>query len=129
MNSKTVRIIGVMGALWSLGGVASYLDHVGMLGGEAAAPSSGGATMPVVITAAYATAVFSGVAGSIGLALLKRWAAPLLWLCFGASVVNWGWVFGYSDAGEVPLGVSVLVISLVLAIVASRMPRMAVAAA
>jgi hypothetical protein len=123
MNGKTVRIIGALGILWNLAGVGSYLAHVGLFGPEAAAPPPGAAPMPVAIAAAYAIAVFAGLAGSVGLTMLQRWAAPMLWLSFAASVINWGWVFGYSAAGEVPLGVAVIVIALVLALVAGRAPQ------
>lgn len=128
MNSRIVRIVGVLGILWNLIGVGSYLAHVGMFGAPAAAPAPGAAAMPAAITAAFAIAVFSGVAGSIGLALLRSWAAPVLWLCFVASVIDWGWVFAYGDAGEVPLGIAVIAIALLLAIVASRSRRTAAGA-
>ena len=126
MNSKTVRIIGVLGVLWNLIGVGSYLAHVGIFGPEAAATPPGAAPMPDAITAAFAVAVFSGLVGSVGLTLLKRWAGPVLWLSFVASVINWGWVLAYGNAGELPLGIAVIVIALAPAIVASRMPRTAV---
>jgi hypothetical protein len=129
MNSKTVRLIGVFGTLWNLIGVGSYLAHVGIFGPEAAATPPGAAPMPDAVTAAFAIAVFSGLAGSIGLALLKRWAGPMLWLSFVASVVNWGWVFAYGEAGSPPLGIAVIVIALALAIIAGRTPRTAASAA
>ena len=129
MNSRTVRIIGALGILWNLIGVGSYLAHVGLFGPEAAAPPPGAAPMPDAITAAFAIAVFGGLAGSVGLALLKRWAAPVLWLSFVASVIDWAWVLGYGNAGELPLGMAVIVISLALAIVASRSSRTAVSVA
>jgi hypothetical protein len=43
--------------------------------------------MPDAVTAAFAIPVFSGQAGSIGVALLRRWAAPALWLSFVASLL------------------------------------------
>ena len=122
MTVKIVRIVGALGVLWNLVGVASYLAHVGMFGPKAAAPPLGGALMPTVITAAFAIAVFGGVAGSIGLALVKPWARPVLWISFVAAVVDWGWVFGFSGAASVPLGAAVLAIALALALVAQRMP-------
>lgn len=122
MGNRTARIVGILGIAWNLIGVASYLAHVGVFGPEAAAPP-GTPAMPPAITAAFAIAVFGGVAGSLGLALLARWAAPVLWLSFVASVIDWGWVFLYSGAASVPLGVAVLVIALVLAVVASRVGR------
>lgn len=117
MTATVMRIIGVLGILWNAGGVAAYLGHVGALGG---AP---GPAMPAIVTAAFATAGLAGLAGSLGLALLKRWASPLLWLSFAAAVVNWGWVFLYGRGGELALGLSVLAIALVLAILSGRLPK------
>ena len=119
MSTRTIRIVGVLGVLWNLVGVASYLAHTGLFGAEAAAPPPGSAPMPPLITAAFAIAVFAGVAGSAGLAMLRSWAAPVLWLSFVASVIDWGWVIGFSGAGVVPLGVAVVVIALGLAVLAS----------
>ena len=117
MNSKLVRVIGALGVLWNAGGVFAYLDHVGATGGEP------GTALPALITAAFATSAFAGLAGSLGHALLQRWAAPVLWLSFAAAVVTWGWVFAYGREGEVPLGVAVIVGALLLAVVASRATR------
>lgn len=122
MNSRTVRIIGIIGILWNLAGVASYLAHVGLFGPEAAATPPGAPPMPLAITAAFAIAVFGGVVGSIGLAMLRSWAKTVLWIAFIAAVIDWVWVLGFSIGGEVPLGIAVIVISLGLAIVASRAP-------
>ena len=120
MNSKAIRIIGVLGIVWNLIGVASYLAHVGLLGPEAAASPPGAPPMPVAITAAFAIAVFSGVIGSAGLALLKSWAKLVLWISFGTSVIDWAWVLGYSVGGSVPLGAAVILGALAFAIIASR---------
>ena len=88
MNSKAVRIIGGVGMLWNLIGVASYLAHVGLFGPEAAATPPGAPPMPIAITAAFAIAVFRGVVGSAGLALLQSWAKPMLWISFVTSVID-----------------------------------------
>ncbi len=122
MSPTTVRLIGVVAIIWNLMGVASYLAHVGLFG-DAARPPEGDAEMPMLITAAYAIGVFGAVIGSVGLAMLKSWAKPLLWLSFAALVIDWGWVFMYSGAGSIPLGAAVLVIALALALVAGRAPR------
>lgn len=122
MNSKTVRIVGIIGILWNLGGVANYLAHVGVFGPEAAATPPGAPPMPLAITAAFAIAVFGGVVGSVGLAMLKSWAKPVLWLSFIGAVIDWVWVLGFSIGGEVLLGIAVIIISLVLAVIASRAP-------
>jgi hypothetical protein len=121
MNSKLVRAIGAVGALFNLAGVQAYLAHVGVLGAEAV--PEGSEIMPSWVTAAFAIAVFSGVIGSIGLALLKGWARPVLWTCAVASIINWGWVLAYSKTASVPLGVTVIAVSLMLAVVAERFGR------
>ena len=114
MNSTVARVIGALGVLWNAGGVFAYLSHVGALGGEP------GTQLPALITAAFATSAFAGLAGSVGLTLLQRWSVPVLWLSFAAAVVNWGWVFANRPEGEVPLGVAVIGGALLLAVVASR---------
>lgn len=121
MNSKMVRAIGAVGALFNLGGVQAYLTHVGVLGAPPLSENS--QIMPIWVTAAFAIAVFAGVIGSIGLALLKAWARPVLWTCVIASVVNWAWVLTYSKVASVALGVTVIVVSLALALVAERHAR------
>ena len=119
MNSKTIRIFGI---LWNLVGVGSYLAHVGLFGPEAAATPPGAPSMPFAVTAAFAIAVFGGVMGSIGLTMLRSWARPILWLSFVGSVIDWVWVLGFSIGGQVPLGIAVIVISLGLAIIANTAP-------
>jgi hypothetical protein len=123
MSSRTLRLIGVVAILWNLVGVASYLAHVGLFGEAAAQPPEGGAEMPVAITAAFAIAVFTGTIGSLGIAMLKRWAEPVLWLSLIATLIDWVWVFLYSGAASVPLGVAVIVIAIALPFVAKRIPE------
>lgn len=123
MNGKAIRAIGAAGALFNLVGVQAYLAHVGVFGAEAAAPPGGGPAMPILVTAAFAIAVFGGVIGSVGLLLLKAWERPVLWLTFVASVINWAWVFAYRNDASIPLGVTVIMVSLVLAVVAERTRR------
>ena len=115
-----LRLIGVVGILWNSLGVISYLGYVGVI-----APMDGDmrSDMPVIAHAGYAIGVFAGVVGSLGLALARRWARPLLWLLVVGMVLDWGWVFGWSGQGVSPLGVAVLVISLLLALVADHAMR------
>ncbi len=112
---KWVRGVGVFGTLWNAAGVFSYLAHVGVIGDGTTSP--GGAQMPALVTAAFAVGVFAGVAGSLGLAMLATWARPLLWLSWIGTVIDWIWVFGWSDAASVPLGVTVHLLATLLAIV------------
>ena len=124
MNAKLKRGFGVGGVLWNLVGVSTYLTYVGLLGAEGAGPPPGGKALPAVIHACYAIGVFGGVIGSIGLALLRPWAATLLWIAFVAIAIDWGWVFSYSGQPSVPLGIAVVTIALMLALVSGRPSRM-----
>lgn len=121
MSPKTVRLIGIAGVIWNLIGVANYLAHVGLFG-VATPPPEDAAIMPALVTAAFAIAVFGGTIGSVGLAMLKRWARPMLWLSFAATVIDWGWVLLYGAEPSVPLGTAVLAIALALALIAGRVP-------
>lgn len=120
-NLGWVRIIGVLALLWNAVGVFSYLAHVGILG--EGGPPPGGAVMPPAVTAAFAIGVFAGVAGSLGLALLARWARPLLWLSWIGTLIDWIWVFGWSGSASAPLGVTVVVISTLLVLLAEWLAR------
>src|SRR5687767_2889641 len=91
-----VRAVGVVATVWNAVGVFNYLAHVGLVGSGGPAP--GGAAMPPAVTASFAIAVFAGLAGGVALTLLSRLARPLLWLSWAATVVDWTWVLGWSDA-------------------------------
>jgi hypothetical protein len=104
-----------LGLLWNLVGVAFYLGSVGMLSGPFA-PPSGQPEMPLWATTAFAISVWGSILATIGLLMRKRWARPLLWLAFVAVVVDFSWVFFMSGAGVTPLGVSIIVIALLLAL-------------
>lgn len=80
---KWYKPAAVMALLWNLMGAAAYLadvtvspDAVAKMGEAERAMY---AARPAWFVAAYACAVWFGVAGSLGLVLRKRWAkAPLL---------------------------------------------------
>jgi hypothetical protein len=120
-NLKWVRIVGIFAALWNAAGIFSYLQHVGVIGDGATLP--GAVEMPAAVTACFAVGVFGGVAGSIGLAMLARWARPLLWLSWIGTVIDWAWVFGWSGSASMPLGVTVLLIATMLALIGEWMSR------
>lgn len=125
MQTRWVQVVGIVAILWNAIGVFSYLSHVGVVG--AGGPPQGGAEMPAAITAAFAIGVFSGLAGSIALAVRSGLARPLLWLSLVTTTIDWVWVFGWSGAASVPLGITVLVIALGLALLAEREARRATA--
>jgi hypothetical protein len=120
---KWVRAVGVLATLWNAIGVLNYLAHVGVI--SIGGPPPGDVTMPAAVTACFAVGVFAGVAGSIGLAMLARWARPLLWLSWLGTVIDWIWVFGWSGSASVPLGITVLLLATLFAIVAEWAARRA----
>ena len=74
--------------VWNLIGVAAYFGQVTMdLSGLPEAQHVFYESIPVWATAAFATAVFAGTMGSLGLLLKKRWAIPVLVLsCIGIVI-------------------------------------------
>jgi hypothetical protein len=57
--------------------------------------------LPAWITAAFAPGAFAGLIGSLGLALRRRWAQPVLILSLVALLVLEGWIVFFSDALEI----------------------------
>jgi len=102
--------------VWNALGVFNYFVHVGLIGGGGSSP--GGAEMPPIVTACFAVGVFAGLAGGIALAMLSRWARALLWLSWIGSVIDWIWVFGWSGAASIPLGLTVVLLATLFAIAA-----------
>ena len=74
--------VAILALLWNLLGASAYLMDVTM-SPEAVAKMGDAeqamyASRPVWFVAAYASAVWFGAAGSLGLLLRKRWSQPLL---------------------------------------------------
>lgn len=115
-----LRLVGALGIAWNLLGVWSYLVHVGLAPSPPDMPQS---AMPPLVTAAYAIGVFGAVIGCLGLLLGRRWAAPVLVVALIGLVIDWGWVFAYSDQASVPLGATVLVVAAALAAISTNAAR------
>jgi len=83
--------------LWSVAGCFAYVTQVGMDAADLAKLPQGQQDiwnmMPTWVTAAYAVAVWVGLAGSVALLLRKAWARPLFIVSLVAVVVQFGWVF------------------------------------
>jgi hypothetical protein len=79
---------------------------------------------PAWAVAAYATAVWAGAAGSLGLVLRKTWAMPLLLLSLVALVVQDVALFGMSgataDSTAVVLQSMVMIIAIGLVLLARK---------
>lgn len=97
-------IVAVLALLWELMGVGSYLYHVTMSAEAIAALPEGQRDLmnatPSWVMGAFAIAVFSGLAGAVGLVLRRKWAKPLLILSLVAAVIQFGWVFLVFKAHE-----------------------------
>ena len=95
------RIVAWLAVLWNLFGVWSYLAHVHVvppmqeMTAEQVALEAG---VPVWVTAAFALAVFSALAGSVGLVLGRAWAQSLLLLSLLCILVQMGWMVFVSEA-------------------------------
>ncbi len=115
------RIVSIAALIWGLIGIATYLMHVGIIGGGTAALSEPerilAESTPSWVTAAYAIAVFSGALGSLGLVLRKRWAKLVLIVSLVAILIQEAWVIFMSDAAAVH-GPSALLLPLVIVVVA-----------
>lgn len=89
---KWFRPVAVVALLWNLAGAAAYLADV-TISPEALAKMTEAqramyAARPAWFVAAYATAVWFGTAGSLGLVLARRWAQPVLLVSFLGLLVQ-----------------------------------------
>jgi hypothetical protein len=121
------RIVGWAAVVWNAFGVVMYLSSVGLFGdptaGLSAAERAAAESIPASITAAFAIGTFAGLIGSLGLAMAKRWAWPMLLLSLVALVVLEGWIVflsGHAEAFGLAIPISVTVIAVILAFVAHR---------
>jgi hypothetical protein len=115
------RIVAIIGLLWQLFGVAMYLMQVGVLPNDTSQMSEAERSLmessPVWVTALFATAVFSGALGALGLVLRRRWARPLLILSLVAVILQFGGWLLFTNAIAL-IGPSVFVMPLIIAVVA-----------
>jgi hypothetical protein len=81
-----------------------YLSSVGLFGDPTAGLSEPEravvASIPAWITAAFAIGTFAGLIGSIGLAIRKAWAQPVLIVSMIALLVLEGWILFFSGGRE-----------------------------
>jgi len=111
-----LRLVAALGLLWNLYGVYNYLMTVGVVGGGNAAAAD---AMPAWVTGAFAVAVFAGVLGCVGLAMLKRWSKLLLLISLLGVIAMDVWLFALSGAGmpagaEMGVTIAVVVVAVLL---------------
>lgn len=98
------RAAALLAVLWNAFGVAMYLSSVGMFGDPMAglneAERAVAASIPPWITGAFAIGTLSGLIGSIGLAMRKAWAQPVLIVSMIALLVLEGWILFLSGARD-----------------------------
>ncbi len=93
--------VAVLALLWMAFACVVYVFHVSMSAEDMAKlPAIEQDVMynsPVWVTAAYAVAVWAGLAGAIGLLLRRAWAQPLFILSLVGVVVQFGWLFSATE--------------------------------
>lgn len=122
---KSHGIFVILALLWAAAGCYAYVTQVSMGEAELAAMPDAQRelflAMPVWVTAAYALAVWLGLAGAVGLLLKRRWAVPLYVASLVAVLVQFGWTFLANDVlgsmGPAALGLPVTIIALGVALV------------
>jgi hypothetical protein len=108
-----LRVVALIGLLWNLFGVYQYLMTVGIVPG---ADEAAAAAMPAWVTGAFATAVFGGALGCLGLAMLKRWSPLILLVSLLAVVAMDIWIFEISGAAATMAGAELSVTVAVVAV-------------
>ncbi len=99
------RIAAFLALVWNAFGVVMFLSAVGAFGDPTAGLSEAeraiAASIPGWIMAAFGIGTFTGVAGSLGLLLRRRWAWPLLLVSLVALLVLETYVVFFSGAAAV----------------------------
>jgi hypothetical protein len=103
------RVVTILAVIWMLFGVVAWVMDL-MMDEAALAKMSDAqrqlyAVRPQWLFAVYAIAIFSGLAGAIGLVLRKSWATTLLAISLVAIVIQFGYTFTAMHAIEI-LGAS-----------------------
>ncbi len=98
------RAVALLAVLWNAFGVVMYLSSVGLFGdpmaGLSEAERAAASSIPAWITGAFAIGTFTGLIGSLGLLLRKKWAQPALIVSLIGLLVLEGWIVFFSGALE-----------------------------
>lgn len=109
---KWIRALAAIAVPWNAIGIMIFLSDIGIVSGGG--PPPGGIEAPLAIKVCFGVGTIAGIVGSVALALLRKWSRPLLWISLIALLVDWGWVFGFSGAASIPIGVAVISIAILL---------------
>lgn len=90
-------VVAVLALLWTAAGCFAYVGQMTISAEDFArlpqAQQDIWNASPGWVTAAYAVAVWSGLAGAVGLLLRKSFARPFFLLSLLGVIVQFGWVF------------------------------------
>lgn len=114
------RVVAIAALLWEAMGVASYITQVYRVGGATAEQQQLIDAMPAWVTGVFAIAVFTGIAGAVGLLIRRRWAKPLLTVSLIAATIQFGYVFGASRWLEL-LGPSAAIVPVLILLVGAAL--------
>ena len=99
---KWYWIVSVFALIWMLFGVVAWVADLMMdeatLAQMSAAQQQLYANRPQWLFVVYAIAIFTGLAGAIGLLLRKRWSVPAFSVSLGAIVLQFGYTLTAMDA-------------------------------
>jgi FtsH-binding integral membrane protein len=112
MTNKTIKptsafwIISVLALLWNIMGVAAYLGQAYMTEEVLKLLPQGEQdyhnNVPAWVTAVFATAVFAGVFGCVGLLMRKKWAVILFLISIIAVIAQSTYNLFIQEFMEVP---------------------------
>ena len=98
---KSYWVVAIATLLWMAFGCFMYVIYVTMSPADIAklppVQQDLRNNAPDWLMATYAIAVWSGLAGAIGLVLRRAWARPLFLLSLLAVIVQFGWIFIATD--------------------------------
>jgi len=115
------RIAAVIAVLWNAFGVLQYLISVGLFGDPHAtldpAQRAAAEAIPAHVIGAFAIGTFTGLIGSIGLLLRKKWGPPVLVVSLLGLAALEGWIVFVSGLLEMFGGIALpLTITIVAAL-------------
>ncbi len=101
----TFWIVGVLGVLWNLAGIANFIFQVFFTDVMIAQMSEPQKDLilnsPLWMKIVFGVATILGLLGSIGLIMRKRWATPALLVSLIAVVIQMGYSSFATDALEI----------------------------